>query len=136
MEYGLYNWWQRAIRPDEEMDGKLDKLIYEEDLKLAEKLVYQGRVFIKEGRQDKYIVICYGDYKLRVCPSNWVAVDGDGFTIADNVRVISNGGRNTPREAQICDMSWHYDQEKIIYTLIHNGKRLKKRYFIEDLEKL
>jgi len=133
MEYGIYSWWPKAIRPDDSMDEELDSMIHPDDLKLANELNPMGKVFIKSGSEAKYIHIEFGDFRLRVTPINWQPVDGDGFKVGDQVQVLSNGGANTEKCGIIYSMSWHHKNESIVYHLSVNGKRLKKQCYAIDI---
>lgn len=37
---------------------------------------------------------------------------------------------------EIIDFTWHLNKEEYFYFVEVNGKKLKKRYFAEDLKKL
>ena len=135
MEYGLYNWWPKTIRPNDAMDERFDSMIHPEDIQLANEISPVGKVFVKTGRDGRYIVIEFGNNRLRVTPDNWEPVAGDGFKVGDKVRVLNNNGKNTPKEGYIVSMSWHNKNRSIIYHLSENGKRLKKRYEANDIER-
>ena len=134
MEYGLYNWWPKQNRPDNEMDELFDGMVHPDDIQLANEVNPMGKVFIKTGCDQDYIIIEFGEYKLRVTPENWKPVIGDGFKIGDIVRVLSKSGRNTPKQGTIISMSWHHKNNSIVYHVSENGNRLKKQYFASDFE--
>lgn len=136
MEYGLYNWWPKSVRPDETMDEDLDSMIHPKDIQLANEVNPIGKVFIKTGTEDNYIVIEFGEHRLRVTPDNWEPIKGDGLKVGDKVKVLSSNGKNTPKFGNIISMSWHYKNKCIVYNLSEKGKRLKKRYGVSDIEKL
>lgn len=136
MEYGLYNWWPKQNRPDNDMDELFDLMIHPDDIQLANEVNPIGKVFIKTGTEQQYIVIEFGEYKLRVTPENWKPVNGDGFKVGDSVRVLSNDGKNTSKEGIVISMSWHNKNKSIVYHLSENCKRVKKQYYVSDIEQL
>jgi hypothetical protein len=136
MEYGLYNWWPKQSRPDKTMDEMFDLMIHPEDIHLANEINPVGKVFINSGREQRYIIIEFGENSIRVTPENWKTVPGDGFKVGDRVRVLSNKGKNNPKEGVVISMSWHQKNKSIIYSLSENGKKLKKQYQVSDIEKL
>jgi exosome complex RNA-binding protein Csl4 len=138
MEYGLYNWWPKQSRPDKTMDEMFDLMIHPEDIHLANEINSVGKVFINSGREQRYIIIEFGENSIRVTPENWKTVPGDGFKVGDRVRVrvLSNKGKNNPKEGVVISMSWHQKNKSIIYSLCENGKKLKKQYQVSDIEKL
>jgi hypothetical protein len=134
MEYGLFDWWPKQNRPDKEMDELFDPMVHPDDIQLANEINPMGKVFIRTGNEHEYIVIEFGEYKLRVTPESWKPVTGDGFKVGDRVRVLSNGGKNTPKEGIVVSMSWHHKNKSIVYHLSENGKRIKKQYYVSDIE--
>ena len=136
MEYGLYHWWPKEVRPDTAMDEGFDAMNHPQGLPLANKMNPMGKVFIKKGVEGQYIVIEFGEYRLRVSAENWISVKGEGYKIDDKVKVLSRDGKNTQRLGSIVSMLWHHKRKAIIHHLCENGRRLKKQYESGDIEKL
>ena len=56
------------------------------------------------------------------------------FRLKDRVKVLSNNGKNTEKEGQVCQLTWHHKNSAWCYYIEINKIPLKKRYFEEDLE--
>lgn len=136
-EYGLYSWWPPDHRPDDLDPDPFVGLIHPDDEEKAIALNPMGRLFKKLGEECDYYLLQYGDVIIRAKPSNlWRPKKGDGFSIGDAVNVLSLNGKNTPREGIICEIGWHHEKSRAYYLIEENGKRLKKRYFCDDIELL
>lgn len=56
--------------------------------------------------------------------------------IGQKVRVILSARNHTPREGSIIDRIWHHKDRRWNYYMEENGRRVSKRYFIDDLKAL
>ena len=122
-KYGHYPWWPQ--------DG--DDWLHPEDVCLARSMLPGPRIFRREGTQGSYVVMSYGDIRLRVERTLWLEVAWEGFDIGDWVEVLARGHRNTPRTGTIREMLWDDHDRCICYQLLENDQPLAKRYMAEDL---
>ncbi len=58
------------------------------------------------------------------------------FSVGQRVRVILNERNRTARVGAICQVIWHFKDKRYNYYLDVNGKRISKRYFDDDLERM
>lgn len=123
-KYGYYPWWPE--------DG--DDWIHPEDAELARTLIPSPRVFCRDGEQEPYVLLHYGDVLLRVKRTLWQAVEPEGFGIGDWVEVLSRGMRNTPRTAVIHEMHWDAKDRQLVYQVTENGVPVPNQYAGEDLK--
>jgi len=122
-KYGYYPWW-----PQDGNDWLLD-----EDVPLARRMIPSPRVFRREGTQGPYLVMAYGDIRLRVQRTLWQEVPWEGFDIGDWVEVLSRGQRNTPRTGTICEMLWDQHDRCMHYQLLEADQPRNKHYTAQDL---
>ena len=122
-KYGYYPWW-----PEDGNDW-----LYPEDVELARKMIPSMRVFRREGEYGPFLVLHYGDVRLRVKRTLWQEVEYEGFQLGDWVEVLSRGYRNTPRTGVLSEMLWDQPSHGLKYQLKENGKLIAKRYSACDL---
>ena len=58
------------------------------------------------------------------------------FSIGDRVRVILAERNQTSRTGTIREIVWHYKDQRYNYYIEENGKKVGKRYFEDDFERL
>ncbi len=58
------------------------------------------------------------------------------FSIGERVRVILGERNQTSRTGTIREIVWHYKDQRYIYFIEENGKKVAKRYFQDDFERL
>jgi len=121
--YGYYPWW-----PEDGNDW-----LCPEDIKLARRLIPSMRVFRREGEQGPFVVLQYGDLKLRVLRTLWQEVASEGFELGDWVEVLSRCGQNEPRTGTIRERVWDERARALRYQLRGNGQPLAKFYAADDL---
>ena len=121
--YGYYPWW-----PEDGNDW-----LHPEDVELARRLIPSTRVFRRDGEQGPFVILHYGDLRLRVKRTLWLEVKGEGFEIGDWVEVLSRGHRNTPRTGVIRDMLWNPSAHCLQYRITEVDKPIPNEYFAEDL---
>ena len=121
--HGYYPWW-----PEDGNDW-----LYPDDIELARQLIPSMRVFRREGEQAPYVVLHYGELRLRVLRTLWQEVSSDGFELGDWVEVLTRGGQNAPRTATIREMVWDERARALSYQLLDNGQPIAKFYTAEDL---
>jgi len=122
-KYGYYPWWPE--------DG--NEWLHPEDVELARRLIPSMRIFRREGEQGPFVVLHYGNIKLRVKRTLWQEVRAEGIEIGDWVEVLSRGYRNTPRTGVIREILWDDAMRGLSYLLSENGKPIVKCYATEDL---
>jgi len=121
--YGHYPWWPE--------DG--DDWLHPEDVELARRMIPSPRVFRRVGEQAPFVVLHYGDVKLRVLRTLWQEVVSEGFEIGDWVEVLSRGQHNTPRTGTIREMVWNERSRALRYQLLDSEQPIANFYAAEDL---
>jgi hypothetical protein len=58
------------------------------------------------------------------------------FSVGQRVRVILNDRNRTARTGTIRQVIWHFKDRRYNYYLDVNGKRISKRYYEEDFERV
>ena len=126
LPYRVYPWWPE--------NG--DAWVHPDDVRLARKLIPSTRVFRRTGREGAYVVLHYGDNRLRVKPTLQHALVGDGFDLGDQVEVCSQMGKNHPFLATICEMDWNAHFRVIYYRLRRREMTLGRRYTAADFRRV
>ncbi|MDH3717669.1 MAG: hypothetical protein OES79_06055 [Planctomycetota bacterium] len=121
--YGVYPWWPE--------NGH--QWIHPEDIEVVDGLIPGARVFRRDGRLPKYVVMSYGDMRFRIRPTLWHQVQPVEFDIGDQVEIRSRMGKNLPGLAVICEMTWQREQGTIYYHLRQRGMRIPRRFTAADL---
>jgi hypothetical protein len=122
-KYGFYPWWPE--------DG--DEWLHPEDAELARGLIPSPRVFRRDGEHGPFVVLHYGDLRLRVRRTLWQEVPAEGFEIGDMVEVLSRGMKNTPRTGVIREVHWEPRARAMRYQISENDLPIAKLYSAEDL---
>jgi len=122
-KYGFYPWWPE--------DG--DDWVHPEDVPTARSTIPGPRVFRRDGERGDYVVLHYGELRLRVKPTLWQEVPWEGFDIGDWVEVLSRGLLNTPRTGVIREMHWEPRGHSMRYFIEENGVPIPNPYAVEDL---
>jgi hypothetical protein len=122
-KFGVYAWW-----PEAGTDW-----IHPHDRSLAQRIIPSSRVFYRSSFEDGYYHLRYGNLRLRVRPTLWLVVPGDGFHVGDMIEVRSRGGTNEAFVGRICEMRWHRHKGYIRYVLLSRRKRVPRWYLAEDL---
>ena len=60
---------------------------------------------------------------------------GAKFRVGDRVRTVIGSNAKTERAGNVFSRTWHYKRNEHLYFLLVNGKRYKKWYFEDDLER-
>jgi hypothetical protein len=122
-KYGYYPWWPK--------NG--NDWLHPEDVELARQLIPSPRVFRRDGEQGPFLILQYGDLRLRVKRTLWQEVASEGFEIGDWVEVLSRGQRNTPRTGIIREMHYRANDRCLMYQILENDQPIPKLYRGEDL---
>lgn len=123
-KYGYFPWWPE--------DG--DAWIHPEDVEIARRMIPSDRVFRREGGAGPFVVLRYGDVRLRVMPKLWQEVAPEGFEIGDRVEVLPRGMRNTACTGTIREMLWDDAAKGLRYRLLVNGQALPDQFEQADLK--
>ncbi len=122
-KYGFYPWWPE--------DG--DQWLHPEDVALARTLIPSPRVWRRDGERGPYVVLHYGDVRLRVKRTLWQEVPPEGFEIGDWVEVLSRGMKNLPRTGVIREMHWEPRAHALRYQIAEGDVPIHNFYAAEDL---
>jgi hypothetical protein len=122
-KYGVYPWWPE--------DG--DAWVHPEDVGLARSLLPSPRVFKRDGEQGPFVLLHYGEVRLRVKRTLWQEVVHEGFDIGDWVEVLAGGMLNTPRTGVIREMHWDAASRTIHYFIDEAGQPIPTAYLAGDL---
>jgi hypothetical protein len=122
-KYGTYPWWPE--------DG--DAWLHPEDVPLARAMIPSERVFRRDGNEGPYVVMHYGDVRLRVRRTLWLAVPGEGYDVGDWVEVMSKGSKNEFRTGRIREMLWHAKSQSIRYQIEQAGLPIEMLFAADDL---
>lgn len=122
-KYGSFPWWPE--------DG--DEWIHPEDVAKVRGMIPSGRIFRRDGTDGAFVVLHYGDMRLRVVRTLWQEVEPEGFELGDWVEVLSRGMRNEARTGTIREMLWDERERRIHYQISENGRPISQLYTREDL---
>jgi hypothetical protein len=122
-EHGVYLWWPE----------RGEEAFHPEDRAAAHGLIPSDRVWRRAGRQGPYIVLEYGATQLRVEPTLFERVTGEGFEIGHWVEVLSKLGKNERRTGAIREMRWDQPRRRILYFLQEAHCNLPSPFTADDL---
>lgn len=123
-KYGYYPWWPE--------DG--DDWVHPEDVELARSLIPSPRVFRCDGQRGDFILLHYGDLRLRVRRTLWRELKWQGFDIGDMVEVRTRGMTNEHRTGVIREMLWDDHAGVMQYKLAEAGDPVDKLFTSADLK--
>lgn len=84
------------------------------------------------SENDKILTCLYKDRRVRIFKSGWETRKSPDFVWNDKVRIKA---KNTT--AIIDSICWHLNDQRYFYYLVkEDGKKLSKRYFADELEKV
>ena len=122
-KYGTYPWWPE--------DG--DAWLHPDDVAAARAMIPSERVFRRDGNEGRYVVMHYGDVRLRVRRTLWLEVPWEGLDVGAWVEVMSKGSKNEFRTGRIREMLWHATSQTIRYQIEQAGQPIEILYSKEDL---
>ncbi|MCC6491950.1 MAG: hypothetical protein IT424_02895 [Pirellulales bacterium] len=122
-KFGHYPWWPE--------DG--DAWVHPEDVPVARTIIPSARIFRQEGQWGDYVVLHYGELRLRVKRTLWQEVAYEGFNVGDWVEVMSRGQSNTFRTGVIREMIWDPHSHGIRYYIAEQAQPIPNAYQAEDL---
>lgn len=122
-KYGFFPWWPE--------DG--DDWVHPEDVALARETIPSPRVWRRDGEQGSFVLLHYGEVRLRVRRTLWQEVPPEGYEIGDWVEVLSRGQKNTPRTGVIREMHWEPRAHALRYQISEAGQPVPNFYEAADL---
>lgn len=125
-KYGYFPWWPE--------DG--DAWVHPEDVATARVMIPSQRVFRRDGSQGEYLLMHYGEARLRVRRTLWQEVEPEGLEIGDWVEVRTRGMLNEPRTGIIREMLWDDREQAMRYQISENGQSIEQLYAREDLQRV
>jgi hypothetical protein len=132
-KYGYFPWW-----PQDD-----DRWIHPQDVSVARQLIPSRRVFRRDGREPRgprqpgeWLVLHYGDVRIRVLPTLWREVRPEGFEMGDWVEVLSRGLTNTPRTGVIREILWDPRARALCYLILENEVAIETEFHREDLRRV
>ncbi len=123
-KYGYFPWWPE--------DG--DDWVHPEDVATARSMIPSDRVFRRDGMRGPFVVLHYGEVKLRVRPTLWQEAPPPEFEIGDWVEVLSRGQQHLPRTGFIREILWDDFAKELRYQIQEAGQLIEPRYAREDLQ--
>lgn len=118
--YGCLDWGPRLFHPD--------------DFHLKERMLACGGIAFFERREGEYWVLRFGSLRVRLHEDliGGGPIPTPAFDFGDLVRV---GPHRTIRVGRIRCIGWHHKRQAHLFYIESNGKRVKNRYFTEELER-
>lgn len=129
-KHGHFPWWPE--------DG--DAWVHPQDVELARSMIPSPRIWRRDGTvaaddQSEWVVMHYGETKLRVRRTLWREIEAEGFELGDLVEVRSRGMKNEPNTGTIRDMHWDDHAGVIRYWLtLADGTRLERAFGVDDFK--
>ena len=123
-KYGYYPWWPE--------DG--DAWVHPEDVAAARRLIPSPRIWRRDGQHRAYLVLRYGDLRLRVRRTLWREAPFEGIELGDWVEVRTRGMTNEPHVGQVRERRWDEHAGVVRYWLeLADGTPLERAYEADDL---
>src|SRR5262245_10039322 len=110
-KYGFFPWWPEGG----------DGWVHPDDVGAARRMIPSDRVFRRDGMEGEYLVLHYGEMRLRVLRTLWQEVQPEGLEIGDWVEVLTRGMRNEPRTGPIRETRWDNRHDQMCYQILENG---------------
>jgi hypothetical protein len=123
-KYGCLPWWPE--------NG--DDWVHPDDVTTARSLIPSERIFRRDGTEGDYVLLQYGEIRIRVRRTMWQQVETEGLEIGDWVEVLTRGMQNTARTGTIREMLWDESVRRIGYKIFENGQPIEQLYRREDLQ--
>jgi len=130
-KYGYFPWWPE--------DG--DDWVHPEDVATARSMIPSPRVWRRDGalptRDGEFVVMHYGDVRIRVRRTLWKDAPHEGYDLGDTVEVRSYGMLNDPQTGVIREMWFNEDKGVVEYQLrLGDGTLWPKSYRAEELKQV
>lgn len=125
-KYGCFPWW-----PEDGNDW-----VHPDDVAAARSIIPSGRVFRRDGTEGDYLLLHYGETRLRVRPALWQEVPFEDLEIGDWVEVLTRGLRNEPRTGTIREILWDDRERRLQYQIQENDQPITQLYTRDDLRNI
>lgn len=102
--------------------------IHPEDVEAAERVIPSNRVFRREAYEAPYYRYRYGDLVLRLKPSMWLPLEGEGFDIGDQVETVGVGMQQDLFVARIRQRRYDRRRQVIYYRLQRGDQILSEKF--------
>jgi hypothetical protein len=96
-------------------------------------MIPSERIFRRDGEEGPYVLLHYGDVRLRARRTLWLEVPWEGYNVGDWVEVMSRGSKNEFRTGRIREMFWHATSGTIRYQIEQAGLPIESLYTRDDL---
>jgi hypothetical protein len=118
--YGCLDWGPRLFHP--------------EDLALKERMLARGEVCQVERQEGGFRVLRFGELRVRLRADlvGGRVILPPVFRLGAQVRVKPP---RTERVGHVRRIGWHHDRRAHLFWIEQGGKRVKNRYFAEELER-
>ncbi|MCY2983465.1 MAG: hypothetical protein NTY15_07475 [Planctomycetota bacterium] len=123
---GAYLVW-----PREGMDW-----IHPEDVEQAEQWIPSTRVFRRDSFDGEYYRLWYGDQSIRVKPTMWRRVVDEGFSVGEQVEVLSHFFENEPTIGVISEIRFEKSNNRIVYSIESREMPIPRPFVASDLVSL
>lgn len=135
-KYGYFPWWPE--------DG--DAWVHPEDVATARSMIPSPRIWRRDGTVDgiadgagdaavDFVVMHYGDVRLRVRRTLWREINAPDYDLGDWVEVRTRGMTNEPHTGQVRELHWDDRAGVVRYCLaLADGTVLERSYQADDLK--
>ena len=124
--YGYFPRWPQ--------DG--DAWLHPEDTPRAREVLPSYCIWRRETTTSQYDRMTYGALSLRVLPTMWVEVSGEGIEVNDWVEVKSRLQQNTHRISRVREIQWNHYASAIRYQVECQGMLIANTFCRADLRLL
>ncbi|TWT88768.1 hypothetical protein Mal64_22560 [Pseudobythopirellula maris] len=130
--FGYYPWWPKTP-PGESSD----EWVHPDDRERAKGVIPGPRVWRRDGQEGPYVILHYGDERLRVRRTLWCEVEPEGWEIGDEVSVRPLGMKNDPVIGFIRERLWDETEGAMRYELtVADGTLYEKQFASYELKRL
>ena len=107
--------------------------IHPGDVSVAKRMIPSSRIWRRDGADEPYVHLVYGEVRIRVHRTLWQEIPYEGLEISDWVEVKSQMQQNTYCIATILEMHWDAWAHAIRYQIAYREQLFPKRYSRADL---
>ena len=122
--YGHFPWWPE--------DG--DDWIHPEDVALARRTIPGPRIWRRDGRQGDFVILSYGDDRLRVLRRLWQETAAPAYAIGDWVEVRPQGMQHDPHTGRVRQVLWDDASQTIRFQIEVVDRPIENNYTADDLK--
>lgn len=110
--------------------------IHPDDVALVEAWIPSTRVFRRHSFDGEYYRLQYGEQTVRVMPTMWRHVEDEGFSVGDQVEILSHFQENEPGLGIIKEMRFEKSSNRILYSIDSREMPLQRSFVAADLVRL